>query len=134
MTDLDQTKEGAAEATTTQESLLDRALEATLQTPVDTTKELLSALTTKALQGSLVWDKNVGQTIAKAVAGIDAVMSKQLSAIMQEDTFKTLEGSWRGLQKVVKESEIGANQKIRLVDFSKDELLEQFEEIGRAHV
>ena len=128
MTDLEQTKEGAAEATSTQESLLDRALEATLQTPVDTTKELLSALTTKALQGSLVWDKNVGHTIAKAVAGIDVVMSKQLSAIMQGDTFKTLEGSWRGLQKVVKESEIGANQKIRLVDFSKDELLEQFED------
>lgn len=109
-------------------SLLDQALAATSSTPQDTTKELLSVLTQQAMDGQIVWDKNVGETIKKAVAAIDQLMSKQMSVVMQNDKFRTLEGSWRGLQKVVRESDIGPNQKIRLVDFSKEELLEQFED------
>lgn len=119
--------EGAAVATE-ELSLLDRALEATVQTPEDQTKELLSVLTAQAMEGALVWDKNVGETIRGAVAEIDKLMSKQMSAIMQEDKFQRLEGSWRGLQKVVRESELGPQQKIRLVDYNKEELLEQFED------
>ncbi len=117
---------GVAEAKTV--SLLDQALAATASTPADTTKELLSVLTEKALEGAVVWDQNVGVTIKKAVAEIDKLMSKQMSAIMQDAKFQKLEGSWRGLQKVVRNSELGPNQKIRLVDFSKDELIEQFED------
>ena len=63
-------------------SLLDRALEATVLTPQDQTKELLSVLTAQAMEGSLVWDQNVGVTIRKAIAEIDKVMSKQMSAIV----------------------------------------------------
>ena len=109
-------------------SLLDQALAATSSTPADTTKELLSVLTQQAMEGSVVWEKNVGETIKAAVAKIDVLMSKQMSEVMQADKFRQLEGSWRGLQKVVRESELGPNQKIRLVDFNKEELLEQFED------
>jgi type VI secretion system protein ImpC len=109
-------------------SILDKALSATSTTPPDQTKDLLSALAAQAMEGSLTWDKNVGVTISKAIAGIDALMSKQVSAVMQGSKFKELEGSWRGLNKVVRESEIGANQKIKLVDYNKEELLEQFED------
>ena len=111
---------GGAAAEQVEVSLLDRALQATVQTPEDTTKELLSVLTSQAMEGSLVWDQNVGVTIRKAVAEIDKLMSKQMSAIMQNDKFRALEGSWRGVQKVVKESDIGAWQKIKLVDYSKE--------------
>ena len=109
-------------------SLLDRALHATVQTPEDTTKELLSVLTSQAMEGQLAWDQNVGVTIRKAVAEIDKLMSKQMSAIMQNDKFQRLEGSWRGVQKVVRETELGPQQKIKLVDYNKEELLEQFED------
>ena len=109
-------------------SILDKALSATSTTPPDQTKDLLSALAAQAMEGSLTWDKNVGVTISKAIAGIDALMSRQVSAVMQCSKFKELEGSWRGLNKVVRESEIGANQKIKLVDYNKEELLEQFED------
>ena len=47
---------------------------------------------------------------------------------MQQQDFQKLEGSWRGLQKLVKESELGRDLKIRMVDFSQEELLEQFED------
>ncbi|WP_310620647.1 type VI secretion system contractile sheath large subunit [Flexibacterium corallicola] len=109
-------------------SLLDRALEATLQTPQDTTKELLSVMASQAMEGTLAWDQNVGVTIRKAVAEIDKLMSKQMSAIMQNEKFRSLEGSWRGLQKVIRQSEIGAQQKVKLLDYNKEELLEQFED------
>lgn len=119
---------GAAPATQENVSLLERALEATSQTPADQTKELLSVLTAQAMQGSIVWDQNVGVTIRKAVAEIDKLMSAQMSVILQNDKFKKLEGSWRGVQKVVRESELGPQQKVKLVDYDKEELLEQFED------
>lgn len=119
---------GAAAGETKELSLLDRALEATTQTPEDTTKELLSVLAGQAMDGQLVWDQNVGVTIRKAVAEIDKIMSKQMSAIMQNDKFQQLEGSWRGVQKVVRNTELGPQQKIKLVDYNKEELLEQFED------
>ena len=109
-------------------SLLDRAIAATNQTPADTTKELFSVLAEQALSGTVTWDKNVSKTIENAIAQIDKQMSKQLSQVMQNDEFQRLEGSWRGLNKLVKESETGQSLKIKLVDFTKDELIEQFED------
>ena len=108
--------------------LLEKALAATITSPEEETKDLLSVLTSQAMEGSLTWEKNVSVTIDKAVAEIDKIMSKQVAAIMQQEVFKRLEGSWRGLNKLVRESEIGANQKIKLVDYNKEECLEQFED------
>ncbi|MGF1734181.1 type VI secretion system contractile sheath large subunit [Photobacterium satsumensis] len=124
--ELEAQAEAAAEAGSV--SLLDRAITATTQTPADTTKELFSVLAEQALDGTVTWDKNVTKTIENAIAEIDKQMSGQLSAIMQQDEFRRLEGSWRGLNKLVRESETGQSLKIKLVDFSKDELLEQFED------
>lgn len=117
---------GGAEAGTL--SFLDRAISATTQTPADTTKELFSVLAEQALSGTVVWDKNVTKTIENAIAEIDKQMSRQMSAIMQHDEFRRLEGSWRGLGKMVRESETGRSLKIKLVDFNKGELLDQFED------
>lgn len=116
------------EAGTESLSLLDRAIAATNQTPADQTKELFSVLAEQALSGTVTWDKNLTKTIENAIAEIDKQMSRQLSAIMQQDDFRRLEGSWRGLNKLVTESETGQSLKIKLVDFTKDELIEQFED------
>ncbi|MGV1720326.1 type VI secretion system contractile sheath large subunit [Vibrio furnissii] len=116
------------EASTESLSLLDRAIAATNQTPADQTKELFSVLAEQALSGTVTWDKNLTKTIENAIAEIDKQMSRQLSAIMQQDEFRRLEGSWRGLNKLVTESETGQSLKIKLVDFTKDELIEQFED------
>ncbi|MCG6233948.1 type VI secretion system contractile sheath large subunit [Vibrio furnissii] len=116
------------EASTESLSLLDRAIAATNQTPADQTKELFSVLAEQALSGTVTWDKNLTKTIENAIAEIDKQMSRQLSAIMQQDDFRRLEGSWRGLNKLVTESETGQSLKIKLVDFTKDELIEQFED------
>ncbi|WP_122047111.1 type VI secretion system contractile sheath large subunit [Vibrio atlanticus] len=117
-----------AEATEGSVSFLDRAIEATTQTPADTTKELFSVLTEQALSGTVTWDKNVTKTIENAISEIDKKLSQQLSEVMQQKDLQKLEGSWRGLQKLVKESELGRDLKIKMVDFTQEELLDQFED------
>lgn len=107
---------------------LERALEVTTQTPEEATKELLSVLVAQAMDGHLVWDRNVGATIRNAVVEIDKLLSRQMSAIMQNDKFKRLEGSWRGVQKITRNTELGPQQKLKLVNYTKEELLKQFED------
>ncbi|MEZ9531760.1 EvpB family type VI secretion protein [Vibrio lentus] len=116
------------EATEGSLSFLDRAIEATTQTPADTTKELFSVLTEQALSGTVTWDKNVTKTIENAISEIDKKLSQQLSEVMQQKDLQKLEGSWRGLQKLVKESELGRDLKIKMVDYTQEELLDQFED------
>ncbi|MCL6271102.1 type VI secretion system contractile sheath large subunit [Sansalvadorimonas sp. 2012CJ34-2] len=121
-------EQAAGEAGAAEEvGFLDQAIAATSYTPPDATKEMLSAFTEQALEGSVVWDRNLTQTIESAVAAIDAQISQQLSAIMHADDFRELEGSWRGLNKLVKESETGSDLKIRVFDVGREELLDQFE-------
>jgi type VI secretion system protein ImpC len=49
-------------------------------------------------------------------------MSKQLSAIMHHEDFQKLEGSWRGLNYLVKNSETSATLKIRVLNLKKKDL------------
>ena len=117
-----------AEAAEGELNFLDRAISATTQTPADTTKELLSVLTSQVLEGTVTWDKNLTLTIEKAIAALDVKISEQLSTVMKNPDFQKLEGTWLGLQKLVKNSELGPDLKIKLADYTKDELLEQFED------
>ncbi len=118
-------------------SFLDKVIEATAQTPVDQTKDLLASLTSQALNGTLTWDKNLTATIEKAIGEIDKKISAQLSEVIQNPKFKKLEGSWLGLQKLVKNSDLGPSLKIKMCDYTKDELIDQFENapaVDRSHL
>ena len=112
----------AAEAETKELSFLEQAISATKQTPKDETTELLKTLTDEAMKGTVKWDKNLSVTINAAIAQIDKVMSKQLTAIMHNEKFQKLEGSWRGLNHLISNSETGAGLKIRMMNISKKEL------------
>ncbi|MDH5179563.1 MAG: type VI secretion system contractile sheath large subunit [Gammaproteobacteria bacterium] len=103
-------------------SLLEQALGATKQTSRDETQELLKTLSEEAMKGTVKWDKNLTVTINKAIAAIDAIMSKQLSAVMQHEKFQKLEGSWRGLNHLVMNSETSTQLKIKVINMSKKEL------------
>jgi len=125
----DQQQVATDTATAVEESsFLDRAIAATTQTPADTTKDLISTMVEQSLAGTLTWDKNLTKTIEQAIAAIDGKISAQLSTVMQQDDFKRLEGSWRGLQKLVKESELGADLKIKIMEINQDDLIAQFED------
>ena len=117
----------SAEATTSEVSLLDQAIAATRQTERSRAQELLRTLTEEAMKGTVTFSRNMTRTLNDAVSAIDAVISKQLAAIMHSDEFQRLEGSWRGLNHLVMNSETGAQLKIRVFNLSKKELLKDLE-------
>ena len=115
------------EAEVAEVSFLEQAIGATKQTSRDETEELLKTLTKEAMKGTVKWDKNLTVTINSAIAAIDKVMSKQLSAIMQHEKLQKLEGSWRGLNHLVMNSETSSQLKIRMLNLSKKELTKDLE-------
>ena len=110
-----QTKEGTV-------SLLDQAIASTKQTEPDRAKELLRTLTEEALKGTVTYSKNLTVTFNKAIKLLDEKMSKQLNAVMHDPKFLKLEGTWRGLNYLVMNSETSSTLKIRLMNISKREL------------
>lgn len=129
---MSETQSAAAGAVATEEgalSILDQAIAATKQTEPDRAQELLKTLTAQALAGEVTFDKNLGATINKAIAAIDARISKQLNAIMHHENFQKLEGTWRGLNYLVMNSETSSMLKIRMMNVSKREL---YKDISKA--
>lgn len=116
-----------AESAASGPSLLDQAISATRATERSRAEELLSALTEEALKGTVTWDKNLTATINAAIGRIDQVISKQLSAILHNDKFQKLEGSWRGLNHLVMNSETSANLKIKVLNVSKKDLFKDLD-------
>jgi len=112
----------AAETTTTGPSLLDAAISATKQTEKSRAEELLRTLTEEAMKGTVTWSKNLTVTFDEAILRIDEVMSKQLAAIMHDEKFQKLEGSWRGLRHLVMNSETSSSLKIKVLNIPKLEL------------
>lgn len=108
-------------------SLLDQAIAATKQTERSRAEELLSALASQAMSGTVTWNKNLQVTFGAAIKQIDALLSKQLSAIMHSKEFSKLEGSWRGLNHLVMNSETGGSLKIRAFNCSKRELFKDLD-------
>jgi type VI secretion system protein ImpC len=103
-------------------SFLDQVVAATRQTEPDRAQELVKTLVSEALAGTVTFDRNLGRTIDRAIAEIDAKLSAQLNAIMHHPRFLQLEGSWRGLNHLVMNSETGTSLKIRVLNASKREL------------
>jgi type VI secretion system protein ImpC len=112
---------GAAE-TVESTSFLDQVVAATRQTEPDRAQELVKTLVSEALAGTVTFDRNLGRTIDRAIDAIDAKLSAQLNAIMHHPRFLQLEGSWRGLNHLVMNSETGTSLKIRVLNASKREL------------
>jgi type VI secretion system protein ImpC len=119
----DSSKKAAAAATVTKtESILDQAIAATKSSEPSQVKELLKTLSEEALKGTVVYSKNLTVTFKRAIDAIDAAMSAQLAAVMHHEKFTALEGSWRGLHYLIKNSLTSNNLKIKVINLSKTEL------------
>lgn len=103
-------------------SLLEKAVLATKQTERSKTEELLKALTSEAMKGTLTWDKNIVRSVNSSIKAIDQVISSQLAKIMHTEKFKKLEGTWRGLHYLVMNSETSVSLKIKVFNASKQVL------------
>jgi type VI secretion system protein ImpC len=121
------TEAAAAEAEEGSLSLLEQAIGATKQTERDEAEDLLGNLTKQVMEGTVSWDSNLMKTIKNAIAAIDGAISKQLSAVMHDEKFQKLEGSWRGLNHLVMNSETGSGMKIRMFNVTKRELFKDLD-------
>lgn len=103
-------------------SLLDQAISATKQTESARAEALIRTLAEEAMKGTVTWNKNLSVTFNQAIAGIDRLISAQLSEILHQAEFQKLEGSWRGMHHLVMNSETSATLKIRVLNLSKKDL------------
>lgn len=121
-----ETKEQAQEP-----SLLDQILTEGRMARDDTqkarAKDMISEFVGQVMAGELTLSKNMDIAINTRIAEIDRLLTSQLNEIMHHPEFQKLEGSWRGLHHLVKNTITGPMQKIRVMSVTKKELLKDFE-------
>lgn len=105
-----------------EQALLPQIIAATKHTSPDRVEEYMRALTDQVLSGTVTFKRNFAVTILDAVSRLDALISSQLSVIMQAPEFSSLEGSWRGQHYLAQNSETGSQLKLRILNVSKQEL------------
>jgi type VI secretion system protein ImpC len=90
-------------------------------------KDLIGEFVGQVMEGTMTISKNTEAMINSRISAIDKVISDQLNEIMHHEDFQKLEGSWRGLQYLVDNTETGERQKIRVMNVSKKDLLKDME-------
>jgi len=118
---------GAAAEVTVDASLLDRIVsEGKLGQNEDERKvgkEWVGAFLEEVMRDQILVSKDTDAMIAARIAQIDELLSTQLNEIMHAKEFQTMEGSWRGLNYLVNQSETSTSLKIKVMNVTKRELL-----------
>src|SRR3989442_15653592 len=107
--------------------ILDQGRLARNESQVQQAKDMIGEFVQGVMQGQLVVTKDMESAINARIAEIDRLLSAQLNEIMHAEEFQKLEGSWRGLNHLVMNSETGTMLKIRVLNVSKKELLKDLE-------
>jgi type VI secretion system protein ImpC len=126
-----ETGAAAAEAKTAEVGLLDTILEKGLRAKDEDARQwgrdLIKEFVAQLLDPNLVVAKDTEKTIKKRIEQIDALLSAQLNEIMHQPDLQKLEASWRGLHYLVHNSETGTTLKIKVLNASKKDLLNDLE-------
>ncbi|MFZ6674172.1 type VI secretion system contractile sheath large subunit [Undibacterium sp. Xuan67W] len=121
----------SANSGTTEVALLDQIVEqskvAKSSVEHSRAKDIISELVNQVMQGTVVVSDNLSATIDARVAELDRLISRQLSAVMHAPEFQKLEGSWTGLNYLVKNTATGTSLKIKLLNATKRDLVKDFQ-------
>ena len=90
-------------------------------------KDMIAEFVSQVMAGELTMSKNMDLAINSRIAEIDRLLSTQLNEIMHQQEFQKLEGSWRGLNQLVMNSETSPMLKIRVMSVNKKDLLKDLE-------
>lgn len=82
----------------------------------------VETLLTYARRSRVVVREDVAQTIEQLVAELDKKISEQLTLVLHNKRFQSLEGAWRGLHYLVSNTDTSENLKIRYLNISKADL------------
>ena len=90
-------------------------------------KDMIGEFVGQVMSGTLTMSKNMDVAINARIAEIDRLITGQMNEILHNEEFQKLEGSWRGLHHLVKNSLTGTQLKIRVMSVTKKDLLKDFE-------
>ena len=88
----------------------------------DRGRDMVEVLLRGLKNKSVVWDSSLAHTIDNAIASIDEKLSRQVSAILHHPEYQKLEGSWRGLHHLVRNTQTSGDLQIKVMNVSKREL------------
>ncbi|MFC1852438.1 type VI secretion system contractile sheath large subunit [candidate division CSSED10-310 bacterium] len=113
-------------------SLLDEILNATRIKPSDegysVTKQGVQAFIDHLLKPGLETAKVSTGMVDEMIAELDQKLSSQMNAILHNEDFQKMESSWRSLKYFVDRTDFRENIRVELLNVSKDDLLEDFED------
>ena len=95
------------------------------QTPY--AKDLIETFVGQVLDEGMVVSRDTMTSIKTRIAQLDELLSLQLNEVMHSPDFQALEASWRGLHYLVMNSETGTQLKIRLLNITKQEIVNDLE-------
>ena len=127
----EQAQEGQAQEVQEEKGLLDQIIEQGRMIRDESQKgwarDVLSEFVKQIMEGTITVSKDTERMINARIAQIDKLISMQLNEIMHHPDFQQLEGSWRGLNYLVQNSETGEKLKLRVMNVSKKDLLKDME-------
>jgi type VI secretion system protein ImpC len=123
-------RQETASAGASEGSLLDEIIAATSLRPGDETysmaKEGLAAFIKGIARPDRTNTKVSGQLVDDMIAELDAQISRQLDAVVHNANFQKMESSWRSLKFLVDRTDFRQNNKVEILNVSKQDLLDDF--------
>lgn len=127
-----QQKEEKKQAPEQESSLLDEIVQATKLKPEDegyeVTKKGISTFLDELLKSGKEDIRISAPLVDEMIAQIDQKISKQMDAILHNKDFQKIESAWRSLKFLVDRTDFRENIKIEILNITKEELLEDFED------
>ena len=112
--------------------LLDNIISQTSLSQEDDTygvvKSGVGALISEMLKSENQEEKVNKSIVDRMISEIDAKISAQMDEILHNEKFQALESRWRGLYMLVERTDFRQNIEMEIINVSKEELLEDFEE------
>ncbi|HWS55034.1 MAG TPA: type VI secretion system contractile sheath large subunit, partial [Pyrinomonadaceae bacterium] len=90
-------------------------------------RDLIGEFVSQVLDSSIAVGEDTVMSINKRIAEIDQLLTDQLNEIMHAPEFQKLEASWRGLHYLVSNTETSTTLKLRLLNATKADILNDLE-------
>lgn len=104
------------------ESLLQKEFRPTSDSAREAIQEAFGTLAEIALKSATIVPGDAVRTIESLIAEIDERLTRQVNQILHHESFQQLEGTWRGLNYLVSNTETDTMLKIRVLNVSKKDL------------
>ena len=84
---------------------------------------MVKEFVSQVLEGHMTLTRDAEATIQARIAQIDRLISLQLNEVLHYPAFQKLEGTWRGIKYLIDQSETSEMLKIKVLNVSKRDLL-----------